>query len=86
MKFFLIKSFFLQIHTHDTLTKKKSFYCTPVCYEVKRHEENVLNLNETLYGLKQAWRAWYSRIDDKEGIPPYITLFTIIMFLLLLFS
>jgi hypothetical protein len=68
MKFFLIKSFFLQIHTHDTLTKKKkSFYCTPMCYEVKGHEENVLNLNETLYGLKQAWRAWYSRIDDKEG-------------------
>jgi hypothetical protein len=55
MKFFLIKSFFLQIHTHDTLTKKKkSFYCTPMCYEVKGHEENVLNLNETLYGLKQA--------------------------------
>jgi hypothetical protein len=37
-----------------------------MCYEVKGHEENVLNLNETLYGLKQAWRAWYSRIDDKE--------------------
>jgi hypothetical protein len=38
-----------------------------MCYEVMGHEENILNLNETFYGLKQARRAWYSRIDDKEG-------------------
>ena len=33
-------------------------------YEVKRYKNNVLKLNKALYKLKQAPKAWYSRIDD----------------------
>jgi hypothetical protein len=33
-------------------------------YEVNEHEDKVLKLNKALHGLKQAPRAWYSRIDD----------------------
>jgi len=35
-----------------------------VGYEVKGHEKKVFKLNKALNGLKQAPRAWYSRIDD----------------------
>jgi hypothetical protein len=30
---------------------------------MKGHKDKVLKLNKTLHGLKQAQRAWYSRID-----------------------
>jgi hypothetical protein len=33
-------------------------------YDMNRHKDNVLKLNKTLYGFKQAPRAWYSRIDS----------------------
>ena len=35
----------------------------PMGYEVKGHKDNILKLNIALYGLKQTWRAWYSRIN-----------------------
>ncbi|KAL0319650.1 UNVERIFIED_CONTAM: hypothetical protein Sradi_5226500, partial [Sesamum radiatum] len=35
----------------------------PPGYVVKPQEDKVLNLEMTLYGLKQAHHAWNSRID-----------------------
>jgi len=36
----------------------------PEGFQVKGQEEKVYKLKNTLYGLKQALKAWYSRIDD----------------------
>jgi hypothetical protein len=44
--------------------EKRVFIEQSVGYEVKGHEKKVFKLNKTLNGLKQAPRAWYSRIDD----------------------
>ena len=36
----------------------------PKGYEVQVNEHNVYKMKKELYGLKQALRAWYSRIDS----------------------
>jgi hypothetical protein len=43
--------------------EKKAYIKQSMSYEVKRHENKVLKLNKVLYGLNQAPKAWYSRID-----------------------
>jgi len=35
----------------------------PLGLKVKLEEDKVLKLKKAFYGLKQALRAWYSRID-----------------------
>jgi hypothetical protein len=38
----------------------------PQGYEVPGKEDTVYRLKKTLYGLKHALRAWYSRIDSSK--------------------
>ena len=53
-----VKSAFL-----NGFLEKEIYIEQPMTYEVKGYEDKVLKLNKVLYGLKQALKAWYSRID-----------------------
>ena len=64
-----VKSTFLKGILEEEVYIEKS-----MGYEVKGHEDKVLKLNKVLNGLKQAQRAWYSRIDGyflKNGSVKY---------------
>ena len=44
---------------------EEEFYVQqPPSYEKKGHEDKVNRVKKALYGIKQAPRAWYSRIDS----------------------
>ncbi|PNX68223.1 reverse transcriptase, partial [Trifolium pratense] len=53
-----VKSAFL-----NGVLDKEVYIEQPQGYEVKGKEEKVLKLKKTLYGFKQALRAWNARID-----------------------
>jgi hypothetical protein len=36
----------------------------PPGFELKRKKHKVCNLSKELYGLRQAPRAWYAKMDD----------------------
>ena len=43
--------------------KEEVYVVQPPGYEVEGQEDKVYRLRKSLYGLKQALRAWYSMID-----------------------
>ena len=44
---------------------EEEFYVEqPPSYTIKGHEHKVLKMKKALYGLRQAPRAWYNRIDS----------------------
>eukprot|EP00253_Pinus_taeda_P032989 PITA_32989 len=53
-----VKSAFL-----NGVLKEEVFVEQPLGYEVDGQEHKVCKLKKALYGMKQALRAWYSRID-----------------------
>ena len=53
-----VKSVFLNGYLEEEVYVEK-----PQGFEVEGKENNVYKLKKTLYGLKQALRAWYARID-----------------------
>ncbi|KAJ0970051.1 hypothetical protein J5N97_022928 [Dioscorea zingiberensis] len=43
--------------------EEEVYVCQPPGYEKKNNEEKVFKLRKALYGLRQAPRAWYSKLD-----------------------
>ena len=56
-----VKSAFL-----NGVLKEEVYMEQPPSYEVVGEEHKVYRLKRTLYGVKQAPRAWYNRIDSDE--------------------
>ena len=54
-----VKSTFLNVFLEEEV-----YFEQPMGYGIKRYEDKVLKLNQTLYGLKQASNAKYSCIGN----------------------
>ena len=54
-----VKSTFLNGYLQEEI-----FVEQPKGFQVKGHEKKVYLLKKPLYGLKQALRAWYNKIDE----------------------
>ena len=48
----------------EGILKEEVYVDQPPGYTIKGHEDKVYKMKNSLYGLKQSPRAWYSRIDS----------------------
>ena len=55
-----VKSTFLNV-----VLKEEVYVEQPPSYEIAGEEHKVYRLNRALYGLNQAPKVWYNRIDEK---------------------
>lgn len=44
--------------------QEEIFVEQPLGFAIRGKEEKIYNFKKTFYGLKQALRAWYARIDE----------------------
>ncbi len=48
----------------NSVIEEEVYVEKPKGFEIHEHETRVCRLKKSLYGLKQALRAWYERMDS----------------------